>query len=104
MIKVHNGTRADGPALCRTCRNATILKGSAINQEVVYCGSLGEYLKFEPVECSSYDDKNQPSLHAMREIAHILNVTKSGRVIGFLSADTYRDKYGSPTLPYDVDY
>lgn len=105
MNKVRNGTPVhDGPSLCRTCRHATIVTGTKLNEEIVLCSELSrpyDRITFKVTECSSHDDKSRPSFGAMNQIAWELCTDRSGRRIGFLSPkDMRRRQEQLETLPY----
>ena len=89
MNKVYNGTRSDNKQLCLTCRKASVMKGAAEGQEMIYCNEVSEFLKLRVVECSKYDDKNLPSIHDLRETAWILCTTNKN-TIGFIRVEEYR--------------
>lgn len=89
MNHVHNGTPVhNGPSLCRSCRFATVVSGTRLDEEMVVCSNLSrpnDLIRFKVVQCSAYNDKSKPSLDAMQTIAWALCTDKSGRKIGFLS-------------------
>ena len=89
-IKVRGGTAIGSENLCRGCRKATFIKGHAWSKEVVYCSSLGSYVKFPVAECSDYDDKNLVSLGAMKDVAWVLVPKKSGQPMGFVSQQDFQ--------------
>src|SRR5687767_8295199 len=83
-IKVVGGTPHQGsPSLCLTCRRATVVKGQTLNSQIIRCHALERAMEFSVSECDSYDDRSQPSLWDMKEIAWAL-VTDSRRRIGFV--------------------
>lgn len=63
----------------------------AHNEELVVCHLFGDPLRIrgEVAECNMYEDRSQPTLHAMREIAWRVSSDKT-RPIGFLSPAEYR--------------
>lgn len=93
MNKVNHGTpRHDGPALCDTCRHATIVHGVSINDDIVECSELssslrGNRIHFKVTMCSMYSDRRRPTLEMMREMAWELRTDTSGQKIGFMSPD-----------------
>jgi hypothetical protein len=90
-------------ALCKTCRNATIMKGQADSQEYTFCSELRiDYpLEIHVTECSKYEDKTQPPLGMMREIAWNLATDKSGKKIGFMSPGKFRRAQDAGELEED---
>lgn len=101
MLKVRNGTKPDGPSLCKSCRNGTIMCSGVNNQEKTYCDSISEYIHMKVTECSSYDDKSQPSRDQMERVAWIL-YGERGKEIGFMPASEFKKKFNTSTmLPYD---
>lgn len=87
-IKVLGGTAdLSSPALCHSCRKATIIKGESYKHEVVICGALnhpGDRITFKVTSCSVYDNKNSVSLYEMRQIAWVLQTDEKKRQIGFV--------------------
>lgn len=84
-----------GPSLCQSCRHATIVKGAALNQEIVECDELSRpqnLITFRVTECSKHDDRSTPSLASMQRIAWELCTDKQGRKIGFLSPIDRRNR------------
>lgn len=93
-LKMQNGTRGEKP-LCGTCSYAHIRKGSAIGQEMFFCGRFYEHplrLVYPIVECNDYNDATLPSLHSMKEIALFITVDKRTGKIGFVSSDKADEK------------
>lgn len=52
----------------------------------------GKEMRFEAVECSSYDDKRLPPIHELKQTAWILRTTLSAP-IGFVSPQEWRNKW-----------
>lgn len=98
-LKMPGATRSDGKRLCDTCRSSTIIKGAAESAEVVYCGVVSAVLPFKVVDCNDYDDKASISLRQMGQSAWVLETDKSGRKIGFVSPDRWKqeNKHSNPT-------
>ncbi len=98
-MKVQNGTRRDGPALCKSCRRSVIMASAENNREAVYCHSIEEYIHTKVTECNAYEDKATPSLYEMESIAWVLVTKKAGRDIGFraLSAKDYKKEFKTHT-------
>jgi hypothetical protein len=83
-IKVVGGTPYhSGSSLCLTCRRATVVKGPSLSSEIIRCHALERTMEFPVRECDSYDDRAQPSLWDMKEIAWALVTDKRNR-IGFV--------------------
>lgn len=81
MDKVRGGTpRGGSESMCKSCRLAQITKGIN-NQELVLCRAAGNSLmrvNFPVVECSVYEDKSQPPLYEMQNIAWIVKSRNRG--------------------------
>ncbi|PYQ41683.1 MAG: hypothetical protein DMF77_15115 [Acidobacteria bacterium] len=83
-IKVFGGTpQHSAPSLCLTCRRATVVKGHSLSSEIIRCHALDRTMDFPVRECDSYDDRSQPSLWDLKEIAWALVTDKRNR-IGFV--------------------
>jgi hypothetical protein len=68
--RIKGGTiSGGGPSLCRTCRHATRRQGERPTDSLTYCHQIESNLRFESYECSDYDDKRQPALWMMEEVA-----------------------------------
>jgi hypothetical protein len=87
-IKVQGGTAAGGePALCATCRYATVIKGRSLRDEIVECSQLADgraRITFPVARCTKYLHRNHPSLFEMESIAWVLRTDASRRHIGFV--------------------
>lgn len=70
MDKVLGGTPRGFVSLCVTCRSAHIIRGMNLQHEV-FCRAMPQLTRIGfPVEnCSIYDDKRNPSLYEMEQIA-----------------------------------
>jgi hypothetical protein len=106
--KVRGGTPAfDGPSLCRSCRHATVVEGTRLDDEIIQCGELSyrnDRITFKVTDCSSYLNKALPTLQAMRDIAWELRTDKAGRRIGFTSPiEAKRRNEELVDLPYLSD-
>lgn len=69
--KVIGGTpRSDSASLCLTCRAAWHMKTVNLG-EVIMCRAFNNGFRIlaPVVECATYDDKRQPSLYDMQQIA-----------------------------------
>lgn len=78
--------------MCRTCRNAHIIKGFSESEEKVFCRMfyIEREVPLSVFECSMYDDKRLASRVEMEEIDWFLTTRKSGRSVGFVSAARFR--------------
>lgn len=103
MIKVRDGTRSDGPLVCCRCTHATVFKTAAESQTEVHCGRIDRFIPIKVVGCSDFKDKNAPALRDMREQAWVVNTSRSGRQIGFLSPREARDRMGDYEIPGEWD-
>lgn len=105
MRKVKHGTPIhEGPGLCASCRNATIVTGLAESETFTVCGKLDrpyDLIRFKVRECTDYDNRSAPSLSAMKDIAWTLATDKEGRRIGFLSPGEVRRRVKTGELPSD---
>lgn len=82
---IQGGTARHGdPALCLSCRYATVVKGTAANHEIVRCGRVDERITFKVTSCTEYADRAHPSIYHLEDIAWVLRTdAKRGR-IGFV--------------------
>ena len=86
-IKVFHGTRSvDAPRLCDSCENGLITRGAADSEERVFCLRMKQRLTMRVTECNQFEDRGQPQLWALKEIAWILHVDSKRKPIGFLPA------------------
>lgn len=99
MLKVRNGTKPDGPALCASCRSGTTMASGVNNKETTYCRHIGEFIKMKITQCSEYDDKAKPTLYQMESAAWILYTKRAGRDIGFMKASDFKTKFKKSILP-----
>jgi hypothetical protein len=90
MNKVHGGTPRGGTeSICRSCRHAQVTRGTN-NQELILCRAVGNQsvqVGFPVYECNSFDDKSQPPLYEMQNIAWIVRTRNRGPV-GFTDTDS----------------
>jgi hypothetical protein len=95
-IKIKGGTaRDDEPSLCLTCRNATIIRGRTLRDEIIDCGLLyreDSRITFPVASCSGYSDRRQPTLREMEEMAWVLRTDRRKSTIGFVPARNLRPK------------
>ena len=90
-VRVKGGTvQHDQPSLCSTCRHVVEMKGPTLSDHIVLCGRLRgaeRAVPFAVMSCSDYEDRSQPSLYRMEEIAWVLRSDPSkSRIVGFVRA------------------
>ena len=92
--KVHGGTAIHGESsLCATCHYATIIRGRALDEEIVECGvsSLyGRRIPFKVTSCTAYSDARLPSFGEMVKTAWILRPHSKRRAAGFIRGSDLR--------------
>lgn len=100
LLKIQNGTTKGGGNLCRTCRNAHVIRG-VNNQQIVRCSAGVDVvtLRFEVAECNRYHSAGEPSLYEMEEIAWRLITKKGGRAYGFVDADEFKKRESRNSPP-----
>jgi hypothetical protein len=96
-LKVQNGTASNcESSLCNTCRLSTIVRGRALDEEIVHCHALSTQsmrITFKVTHCSAYSDARRPSYLQMMEHAWILRPGSKKRPAGFIrSADLRQDE------------
>jgi hypothetical protein len=92
-LKIQGGTADHGePTLCLTCRFATVVKGRALNQEIIECGKLSDHnrITFAVTSCTACADRRRAALHEMEEIAWILKTDPKRKTVGFVKATEVR--------------
>jgi hypothetical protein len=89
-LKLQGGTaRDDEPPLCLSCRHATVIRGRNLHDEIIDCGLLhgrSSRITFPVRSCSGYNDRRQPSLWHLEQIAWVLRTSRRTRKIGFVPA------------------
>ncbi len=99
MDKVYGGTDKVATSLCDSCRNATIARGHALS--IIECSIIStrsNLASIQPVvTCTDYDNKANPSLSSMREIAWKLEPSKKTGKLGFAPP---KDKYVGIVDPF----
>jgi hypothetical protein len=92
-IQIKDGTPHNNEILCRTCSYAHVIKGFSASHEVFYCDySYPKHrLPFPVRACTHYEDKRLASRREMEEIAWFLTTRKSGRSVGFISAEKFHE-------------
>ena len=58
VAKIAGGTRSDSTDLCKSCKYATIVKGSRESDESRFCSDIQTKIGGRVSECSSYYNKN----------------------------------------------
>ena len=95
-VKVQGGTaRVGEPSLCVSFRNATIVRGHKIDEEIVECSCLNwrsGRVTFDVSYCTDYRPRNEPTLREMEEMAFVLRTDGMTRKIGFVRARTLKDE------------
>lgn len=97
--KVIGGTPRGIESKCTTCRAAQVMRGVNL-QSVIYCQSLprNPRITFPVEECSLYDDKRNPSLYDMQQIAWEVHSRNRGPV-GFGDGVRHMEVVISPPEP-----
>jgi hypothetical protein len=89
-VKIRGGTvKHEGTSLCLTCRHATIIQGTSLQQRIVEYGRLSEggcRIAFPVTSCTEYSDRRLPSLREMEEIAWVLRTDARRKQIGFVQS------------------
>jgi hypothetical protein len=95
-INVRGGTVDHGQrSLCETCRWATIIRGTRLEDEIVECSELGYHdrrIRFAVTSCSGYSDRRRPSLREMEETAWILRSDPHRNQVGFVRSSRLTDE------------
>lgn len=98
-IKIRGGTVQHGEAsLCVTCRHATVIQGTSLQERVIDCGQLygdKSRITFPVTSCTGYSDRRLPSVRDMEDIAWVLRTDAKRKTIGFVQAKQLkpRDRY-----------
>ena len=90
---VEGGTPLQG-SLCRTCRNAMVVRGSGASQEIISCCYLtGEWMRvpWPVVECNKYSDSRIPTRGDMEDIAWYV-VPRNSQRPGFMAVQLVNAK------------
>jgi hypothetical protein len=89
-IKIRGGTVKHGEEpLCHTCRYATIVRGTALRDEIIECGQLScrhQRITFPVTFCTKYLSTQHPSIREMEEMAWVLRSDTKKNTIGFVRA------------------
>jgi hypothetical protein len=84
-IKIHGGTARDGePALCLSCRYASIVFGTSTRDTLIRCSRVEAPIAFKVTSCTEYLSRQHPSLYHMEDIAWILRTDTKRKQVGFV--------------------
>ncbi len=101
-IRVVGGTRSStSKSLCDDCALATRITGMTEQQKIVKCAEIGQVIRFNVEDCSSYQQFGAPSLFDMKQMAVIIDI--KGNQVGFYSAAKWRDKQKEVKLPEEYE-
>ena len=90
-IKIQGGTaRAGDPPLCHSCRHATVARGLRLRDEIIWCNTLETRVTYPVTSCTTYLNRQHPSIHEMEEIAWLLRTDARKQQIGFVEAKTLK--------------
>jgi hypothetical protein len=91
-IRVKGGTPSGSASLCQTCSRGHLIKGFRATGEQVFCRFfyIEREIRFPVNECTFYEDRRLASKTEMEEIARFLTRRKSGRSVGFITAEQFR--------------
>lgn len=79
MDKVIGGTPKGSGNKCDTCRFAVVMRGINL-QTLVHCQYQQRRAPFRMESCSAYDDKRNPSLYDMQNIAWNIETRNRGQM------------------------
>ena len=84
-INVHGGTvRAGDPALCLSCRYASIVSGVSAKHTLIRCSRIEAPITFKVTSCTEYLNRQHPSLYHMEDIAWVLRTNAKRNQVGFV--------------------
>jgi hypothetical protein len=84
-IKVHGGTAREGePALCLSCRYASIVSGVSTKHTLIRCSRIETPVTFKVTSCTEYLSRSHPSLYHMEDIAWVLRTNTTRNQVGFV--------------------
>jgi hypothetical protein len=100
-LKVQGGTPFGADSLCRSCTRGHIIKGFRATEEEVFCRFfyIEREIRFAVSECTFYEDRRLASKAEMEEIAWFLTTRKTGRTVGFISAEQFRAEQEAASSP-----
>ena len=89
-IKVRGGTPpGERGNLCESCRHARIVRGRAIDEEIVFCDASpmrAERITFKVTSCSDHSDHRHATYWELIQQAWILQPGSRKRQAGFVRA------------------
>jgi hypothetical protein len=95
-VKVINGTVPNGEStLCSSCRHATIIRGRALDEEIVECQATpmtARRVTFKVTSCSAYSDQRLPTYLQMLEDAWVLQPGSKRRPAGFIRGSELKEE------------
>jgi len=103
QLKVLSGTRsAHAKRLCDTCENGVVRRGAAESDEHIYCTFVRREVRTRVVECNRYEDRAQPPLWALKQIAWVLRTDSRRQPVGFVRAIEWERQHRDEELlpPY----
>jgi len=71
--------------MCDSCQSGVVRKGASESDEHIFCTHINCGVEIRVVECNQYQDRSQPSLWDMRQIAWVLQTDSKRQRIGFMS-------------------
>jgi hypothetical protein len=74
------------PRLCDKCQHGLVRRGASESDERIYCNFMAQDIRTTVVECNRFEDRNAPSLWALREIAWVLKTDSKRQKVGFIRA------------------
>jgi hypothetical protein len=81
-----------------------IRRGASESDENVYCSVTRRGVGIRVVECNEYEDRSQPSLWDMRQIAWVLQTDSRRQRIGFIRAKQWeRTHEDEDLIPSHLD-
>jgi hypothetical protein len=84
-LKVHGGTAREGePALCLSCRYASIVSGASARDTLIRCTQVHAPITFKVTTCTDYISSQHPSLYHMEDIAWVLRTDAKRGQMGFV--------------------
>ena len=96
MIKIYGGTPDhSAPSLCKRCRESQIITERKTNRVRQLCHSHGNPIEIhgEVADCTSFDDKNLPSMWQMEKVAWRFSVDDKRKTAGFLTPKDFRTRF-----------
>lgn len=84
-INVEGGTAKLGENLCKSCRHAVWIE-LVTGADFIRCQWIDKRMSAAVVRCNSYQNKNTPDVHSMKEIAWTVSADPKG-TMGFRPPD-----------------